>query len=88
MNLSIYLSMNVLDSFLWFQVEVVLFYKDSGQDCPFLRLVCWIAWQWVLLFPIGQLSSGYLSPGFLSGVNPREQVGSKKWFCERLANDQ
>jgi hypothetical protein len=65
--------MNVLDSFLWIQVVVVTFFnRGFGQDCPFVSLVCWVVWQWVLLFPITQLweglSSGCLSLGFLSGL--------------------
>jgi hypothetical protein len=25
--------------------DAFIFYKDFGQDCPFLRLVCGVAWQ-------------------------------------------
>jgi hypothetical protein len=34
------------------------------------------------------LSCGCLSPSFLSGVGPLEQVGSQKWSCEGLVNEQ
>jgi hypothetical protein len=36
----------------------------------------------------GGLSSGCLSPGFLSGVGLLEQAGSQKWYHERLVNKQ
>jgi hypothetical protein len=45
-------SMNVLDFFLWFHVY---FLRGFGQDCPFIKLACWVVWQWVLLFLIRQL---------------------------------
>jgi hypothetical protein len=34
------------------------------------------------------LSSGCLSPGFLSGVGTLEQEVSQKWSCEGLVNEQ
>jgi hypothetical protein len=34
------------------------------------------------------LSSGCLSLGFLSSVEPLEQAGSQKWSCEELVNEQ
>jgi hypothetical protein len=37
---------------------------------------------------LGVLISGCLRPGFLSGVRPLEQVGSQKWSCEELVNEQ
>jgi hypothetical protein len=52
---------NVLYFFLWIQVEVVMlffFNRGFGQDCPFLRLVCWVVWQWMLFFPVWQLGGG------------------------------
>jgi hypothetical protein len=33
------------------------------------------------------LSSGCLSPGFLSGVGLLEQAGSQKWSLEKLVNE-
>jgi hypothetical protein len=34
------------------------------------------------------LSSGCLSPGFLSGVGLLEKAGAWKWSCEGLVNEQ
>jgi hypothetical protein len=60
------------------------------RHSSFLRLVCLVAWQWMLLFHSVQLFffwrggffCGCLSPGFLSRVGPLEQPGSQKWSCE------
>jgi hypothetical protein len=46
---------NVLDSFLWLQIQMLMFFTVLWLwHCLFLRLVCWIAWQWMLPFPIRQ----------------------------------
>jgi hypothetical protein len=46
----------VLDLFLWFQMQVLTLWQGPFQClCPFLRLVCWALWQWMLPLPIGQL---------------------------------
>jgi hypothetical protein len=37
---------------------------------------------------LGQLSSGCLSPVFLSGVGPLEQAGSQKWSLKELVSEQ
>jgi hypothetical protein len=66
------------------------FIRDFGQDWPFLRLICRVAWQWVLLFLMWQLLGVQLwclSPDFLSGMGPLEQAGTQKLSCERLVNE-
>jgi hypothetical protein len=72
-------------------VVMFLFYK-KGQDCLFLRLICWVVWQMTVALPywtaLWELSSGCLSPRFLSGVGLLEQAGSQKWSHERLVNEK
>jgi hypothetical protein len=62
------------------------------RQCPFLRLVCWVEWQWMLLFPVGQLwGRGQIwvfEPSFLSGMGLLVQAGSQNWSHEGLVNEQ
>jgi hypothetical protein len=85
--------MNVLDSFLRFQILVMMLFTRTFNKTLSLLKVGMLGCVTVDLSPPYQtalwgISSGCLNPGFISGMGPLVQEGSQKWSHEELVYEQ
>jgi hypothetical protein len=84
-------SMNVLDSFFWFQIQMLMLFAGA-LTLPLLNigmLGC-VAMDVALPYQtvLGRIGSGCLSLSFLSGMGSLMQAGSQKWSRGELVYEQ
>jgi hypothetical protein len=82
-------SMNVLDSFLWFEIQVMtLFIGNLTKTLSFPNVRLHSNGCCPSLSVLWGIGSGFLSPVFLSGMGPLVWAGSQNWSHEELVNEQ